>query len=100
MFELWMTPWRAALSATASTLETMIAAQKSMSIMAPGGMAAPVTENRLRDAFQIAADVNLRRWEDTAGALNNLPDWFQDMYSTPGNVMTDWFDTARRSRKS
>ena len=97
MLDLWLTPWRASLSLTAATLETLIAAQKSMSIMAPMGVAAPMTEDTLRDAFQIAADVNLRRWEDTAGALQNLPNWLHDMHAMPGNLVTDWFDSARRN---
>ncbi|MEQ3649272.1 hypothetical protein [Hyphomonas sp.] len=99
MLDLWLTPWRASLSLTAATLETLIAAQKSMSIMAPMGVAAPMTEDTLRDAFQIAADVNLRRWEDTAGALQNLPNWLHDMHAMPGNLVTDWFDSARRSSR-
>ena len=99
MLDLWLTPWHASLSLTAATLETLIAAQKSMSIMAPMGVAAPMTEDTLRDAFQIAADVNLRRWEDTAGALQNLPNWLHDMHAMPGNLVTDWFDSARRSSR-
>ena len=98
MLELWLTPWRATLSITAATLETMIATQKSMAIFAPMGTFEPVTENKLRDAFHIAADVNLRRWEDTAGALQNLPDWYHEAHRTPGNLMTDWFDAARRGQ--
>ena len=97
MLDLWLTPWRASLSLTAATLETLIAAQKSMSMMAPMGVAAPMTEDKLRDAFQIAADVNLRRWEDTAGALQNLTNWLHDMHAMPGNLVTDWFDSARRN---
>ena len=98
MLELWLTPWRAGLSMTAATLETLIATQKSMSVMAPKGIATPMTEDKLRDAFQIAADVNLRRWEDTAGALQNLPNWLHDLHALPGNMVTDWFDAARRAR--
>ena len=47
MLELWLTPWRAGLSMTAATLETLIATQKSMSVMAPKGMATPMTEDKL-----------------------------------------------------
>ena len=96
MLDLWLTPWRATLSMTAAALETMIAAQKGMSMLNPSGMMEPLTENKLRDAFHIAADVNLRRWEDTAGALQNLPTWYHDMNAMPGNMLTDWFDAARR----
>ena len=56
MLDFWLTPWRASLSMTAATLETLIAAQKSVSILAPMGVASPMTEDKLRDAFQIAAD--------------------------------------------
>ncbi|WP_370172196.1 MULTISPECIES: hypothetical protein [Hyphomonas] len=96
MLDFWLTPWRAGLSMTAATLETMIAAQKSASILAPKGVATPMTEDTLRDAFQIAADVNLRRWEDTAGALQRLPNWMHELHAMPGNMVTDWFDAARR----
>ncbi len=96
MLNLWMTPWRTALSMTAATLETMLAAQKSLASMGPAGLLEPITEDKLRDAFHITADVNLRRWEDTAGALQNLPNWYHEMHAMPGNLMTDWFDTARR----
>ncbi|KCZ55697.1 hypothetical protein HY29_11265 [Hyphomonas beringensis] len=100
MFDLWLTPWRATLSLTAATLETMMAAQKSMAMLAPMGTVEPVTENKLRDAFHVAADVNLRRWEDTAGAIQNLPNWYHEMNRMPGNLMTDWFDAARRAPKA
>lgn len=96
MLDLWLTPWRTALSVTASTLETMLAAQKGMSMMNPSSLMEPMTENKLRDAFHSAADVNLRRWEDTAGALQNLPSWYHHMHAMPGNTLTDWFDAARR----
>ncbi|MEE2920974.1 MAG: hypothetical protein VYC38_04355 [Pseudomonadota bacterium] len=96
MLDFWLTPWRASLTMTAATLETLIAAQKSVSILAPMGVASPMTEDKLRDAFQIAADVNLRRWEDTAGALQRLPNWLHEMHAMPGNVVTDWFDATRR----
>jgi hypothetical protein len=98
MLDLWLTPWRASLSMTAATLETVIATQKHISVMVPKGTPTGSTEDKLRDAFQIAADVNLRRWEDTAGALQNLPNWLHDLHAMPGNMFTDWFDAARRGR--
>lgn len=96
MLQLWLTPWRTALSITAATLETMIATQKSMARLGPAGMLEPMTESKLRDAFHVAADVNLRRWEDTAGALQSLPNWYHEMHALPGNLLTDWFDAAQR----
>ncbi len=98
MLDLWLTPWRTGLSMTASALENMIAAQKRLAAMTTQGMAPPMTGEKLREAFQTAADANLRRWEDTAGALQNLPKWMHDMHAMPGNLATDLFDQARRGR--
>ncbi len=99
MTNLWMTPWRTALSMTAAALETSLMMQKSLSGMSPLSSNQATNENKMRDAFHAAADVNLRRWGDTAEMLQNLPSWYRDMGSMPGNVMTDWFDAARRGTK-
>ena len=97
MFDLWLTSWRASLTFTAASLETLIAAQKSLASFGEGDPSAPFDENKIRDVFHLAADLNLRRWEDTAGALNNLPDWYHQMNRLPGDVLTDLFDAARRN---
>ncbi|MEZ5947194.1 MAG: hypothetical protein R3C04_10160 [Hyphomonas sp.] len=94
--DLWMAPWRTALTITAATLETTLVMQKSMMGVAGFGGTEPLNENRLRDAFHAAADVNLRRWGDTAEMIQSLPSWMHDFTSMPGDVLTDWFDAARR----
>ena len=98
--EFWLTPWRATLTVAAATLETALVMQKSMAGLVGIGGIDSMDENRLRDAFHAAADVNLRRWGDTAEMLQNLPSWYHDMGRMPGDIMTDWFDAAHRgSRK-
>ncbi|MCA8900683.1 MAG: hypothetical protein KDA53_05475 [Hyphomonas sp.] len=96
MMDFWMTPWRASLTLTAAALETTLVVQKSLASVAGFGGTDRLDENRLRDAFHAAADVNLRRWGDTAEMIQNLPTWMRDMTSMPGDLMTDWFDHARR----
>jgi predicted PolB exonuclease-like 3'-5' exonuclease len=96
MMDLWLAPWRASLSLTASTLEMMLTAQKSFASAQGVPDFQPMDEIKMREAFHTAADANLRRWGDTADAINNLPEWYRDLSRVPGGVMTDWFDKARR----
>ena len=100
MMEYWLAPWRASLSMTAAALETAIVVQKSFIGLTGIGGLDTLDENRLRDAFHAAADVNLRRWGDTAEMVQSLPNWFLDMGRMPGDVMTDWFDTAHRTNRA
>ena len=94
--ENWLTPWRATLSMTAALLETTLVMQKSIAGLTGIGGFEQLDENRLRDAFHAAADVNLRRWGDTAEMLQSLPNWYHEMGRLPGDLMTDWFDAAQR----
>lgn len=96
MMDYWLTPWRASLTLTAAALETTLVMQKSLASVAGFGSTDQLDANRLREAFHAAADVNLRRWGDTAEMIQNLPTWMRDMTSMPGDLMTDWFDLARR----
>ena len=96
MMDLWLAPWRASLSLTATTLEMMLTAQKSIAGARAVPDFQPMDEIKMREAFHKAADSNLRRWGDTADAINKLPDWYRDLSRVPGGVMTDWFDKARR----
>ena len=95
--EYWLMPWRATLSVAAATLETTLVMQKSLAGLTGLGGYEPLDENRLRDAFHAAADVNLRRWGDTAEMLQNLPAWYRDLGRMPGDLMTDWFDAHHRT---
>ena len=99
MMDLWLAPWRASLSLTSSMLEMMLKAQKG--ITSAQGMTSfqLMDEARMREVFHQAADANLRRWGDTADAVNKLPDWYRDLSRVPGGVMTDWFDAARRVKQ-
>lgn len=94
--EYWLTPWRASLTLAAATLETALVVQKSLAGLVGIGAFDEADENRLRDAFHAAADVNLRRWGDTAEMLQNLPGWYRDLGRMPGDLMTDWFDAHHR----
>ena len=96
IMDYWLTPWRTALTITAATLETSLVIQKSLAGIAGFGGTDTFDENRLRDAFHAAADVNLRRWGDTAEMIQSLPGWLHDFTNMPGDVLTDWFDAARR----
>lgn len=99
MFDFWIAPWRASLAMTSASLDTMLAVQKSMmsfaSIDLSNGFDG-TDETYLREAFQLAADANVRRWSDMAGMLQAMPDWYQQMATTPGTMLTDMFDKARR----
>ncbi|MFT5775761.1 MAG: hypothetical protein ACI93G_000504 [Hyphomonas sp.] len=99
MMDLWLAPWRASLSLSASMLEMMLKAQKSIASAQGMSNFQPMDEARMREAFHEAADANLRRWGDTADAVNKLPDWYRDLSRVPGGVMTDWFDAARRVKQ-
>ena len=96
MMDLWLAPWRASLSLTASMLEMTLKAQKSIASVQDMSSFQPMDAARMREAFHETAGANLRRWGDTADAVNNLPDWYRDLSRVPGGVMTDWFDAARR----
>ena len=96
MLDLWLVPCRSALALTASTRPMMLTAQKCFEIAQGLPDFQPMDEIKMREAFHTAADANLRRWGDTADALNSLPEWYRDLSRVPGGVMTDWFDKARR----
>lgn len=102
MFDLWLAPWRASLAMTSASLDTLLSFQKSMmslsSITLADGFDA-TDENYMREAFQLAADANVRRWADTAGVLQAMPDWYRDVTNGPGSALTDMFDSARRAMR-
>lgn len=99
MFDLWLAPWRASLALTSASLDTMLTLQKSMmsfsSITLADGFDS-TDENYMRQAFQLTADANVRRWADAAGVLQAMPDWYHQAASGPGAALTDMFDKARR----
>ena len=99
MMNLLMAPWRASLAMTAQSLETMLTLQKSMlSGVESGGPMSFPDENKLRAAFHKSAGDNLRRWEDVAEQLQDLPDWMHSFTRVPGPILTDFFDAARRRK--
>ncbi len=101
MMELWLNSWRAYSTMTAASLDTLLTMQKSMmnlsSITLSDGFDG-TDENYLREAFQRAADANVRRWSDTADMLKGMPGWMQTMNSAPGTALVDLFDKAQRGR--
>ena len=101
MMELWLNSWRAYTAMTAASLDTLLTMQKSMmnlsSITLSDGFDG-TDENYMREAFQRAADANVRRWSDTADMLKDMPAWVQNMNSMPGTTLVDMFDKAQRGR--
>jgi hypothetical protein len=101
MFDFWLTSWRAYTAMTAASLDSMLTMQKSLtslsSITLSDGFDG-ADANYMREAFQRAADANVRRWSDTADMLKGMPSWMQTMYSMPGTTLTDMFDKAQRGR--
>ncbi len=57
-------------------------------------------EERLRESFQIAADINLNTWTHIANIISALPDWAHWPTEVPGRAMTDMFDEVRRTRST
>ena len=99
MIDFWLTPWRASLAMTAASLDTCVAFQKSLmhfSAITPADGFDARDQDHMREAFQMAADANVRRWADMAGLLQGLPDWYQDLSNAPGTALTDMFDRMRR----
>jgi hypothetical protein len=100
MMDLWLTSWRASLAMTTASLDTLLTMQKSLislsSITLNDGWDSR-DENYMREAFQMAADANVRRWSDAADVLQGLPGWMQVMQALPGTAMTDLFDKANRA---
>lgn len=100
MLDLWLAPWRASLAMTSASLDTLLTMQKSMmsfsSITLADGFDG-TDEDYLRQAFQLTADANVRRWADTANMLQAMPDWYHQMANGPGTTLTDMFDKARRA---
>ncbi|MDP1554369.1 MAG: hypothetical protein Q8S09_05880 [Hyphomonas sp.] len=101
MMELWLNSWRAYTTMTAASLDTLLTMQKSLmnlsSITLSDGFDG-TDENYMREAFQRAADANVRRWSDTAGMLKGMPSWMQTMNAMPGTALTNLFDKAQRGR--
>jgi hypothetical protein len=101
MMDLWLNSWRTYTAMTAASLDTLLTMQKSMmnlsSITLSDGWDSK-DENYMREAFQRAADSNVRRWSDTADMLKGMPSWMQTMNRMPGTTLTDMFDKAKRGR--
>ncbi len=101
MMDLWLNSWRTYTAMTAASLDTLLTMQKSMmnlsSITLSDGFDGK-DENYMREAFQRAADANVRRWSDTADMLKGMPSWMQTMNRMPGTTLTDMFDKAKRAR--
>ena len=97
MMDLWLAPWRASLALTASMLEMTLKAQKGFASAQGMSNFQSMDEASMRDAFHEAADANLRRWGETADAVNRLPDWYRDLSRVPGGVMTRSRSTTSRS---
>lgn len=101
MMDLWLNSWRTYTAMTAASLDTLLTMQKSMmnlsSITLSDGFDGK-DENYMREAFQRAADANVRRWSDTADMLKGMPSWMQTMNRMPGTTLTDMFDKAKRGR--
>ncbi len=101
MLELWLNSWRAYTTMTAASLDTFLTMQKSLmnlsSITLSDGFD-DTDENHMREAFQRAADANVRRWSDTADMLKGMPGWVQTMNAMPGTALTNLFDKAQRGR--
>ena len=96
MYQFWLASWRAQLAMSAAAFDTAAAVQRSYVdfLRAASGQAPDV--DGLRDAFRLTADANVRRWADTAGVLQAMPDWYQNFSRLPGGALTDFFDRARR----
>ena len=101
MMDFWMSSWRTYTAMTAASLDTLLTMQKSMaslsSITLSDGFDGK-DENYMREAFQRAADANVRRWSDTADVLKGMPTWVQKMNSVPGTTLVNLFDKAQRGR--
>lgn len=101
MMDLWMTSWRAYTAMSVASLDSLLTMQKSLmnlsSITLSDGWDSQ-DENYMREAFQRAADANVRRWSDTAEMLKGMPGWMQTMNALPGTTLTDMFDKAQRGR--
>ncbi len=96
MVDYWLMPWRTSLAFTAAALDTALALQKSYISIAQLSRDGDFDGQRLREAFQLAADANIRRWAETAGMLQGLPAWYREAAKGPGGTLTDLFDRAQR----
>ncbi|MBA3069401.1 MAG: hypothetical protein FP825_13095 [Hyphomonas sp.] len=101
MMDFWLNSWRTYTTITAASLDAVLTMQKGMvslsKITLSDGFDG-ADENFMREAFQRAADANVRRWSDTAGILQGLPSWVQKMHTLPSTSLTDMFDKAQRAR--
>jgi len=101
MMDLWLNSWRTYTAVTAASLDTLLTMQKSMMSLSSKTLSDGFDakdENYMREAFQRAADTNVRRWSDTAEMLKGMPGWMQTMNRMPGTTLTDMFDKAKRGR--
>lgn len=54
-----------------------------------------LSDQRLQQAFQTAANINVSAWTHTANMLAAMPDWSRLTTQVPGRAMTDMFDKMR-----
>lgn len=58
-----------------------------------------MSEAKMREAFQSAADSNLNVWTHAASMLSAMPDWVHWPSQIPGRTMTDMFDQFKTPPK-
>lgn len=89
--------WLQSVSSMTSSTATEID-WKTIKIPVVNYTAAP-SEAKMREAFQIAADINLNAWTQAANLLAALPRWAHWPTEIPGRVATDMFHEMRNGNK-
>ncbi|MEM7660626.1 MAG: hypothetical protein AAF292_00150 [Pseudomonadota bacterium] len=57
-------------------------------------------EEQMREAFQIAADLNLNAWTQAATILSAMPNWATWHAKVPGRIVTDMFHAMQTGQSA
>jgi len=57
-----------------------------------------LSDQRLQQTFQTAANINVSAWTHTANMLAAMPNWSRWTTQVPGRSMTDMFDKMRSNK--
>ena len=89
--------WIQALSSSTEKMPDMFV-WKSVDVPVFNGKFA-LDEEQMREAFQIAADLNLNAWTQAANILSALPSWATWHTRVPGRIFTDMFHAMQTANR-
>ncbi|MEM9668032.1 MAG: hypothetical protein AAF950_03830 [Pseudomonadota bacterium] len=93
----FQTQWLQAMTGFVAQMPGMVT-WKTIDVPVPTGKLA-LNEEQMREAFQMAADLNLSAWTQAANVLSAMPRWAHWPNEVPGRLFTDMFHSMQTAAK-